>query len=86
MIHIEPFKDNMCLIGMSCAAAWFRRVRLQKQPPEVFLKKAVLQNPQNSQENTCAGVSYPTFLFVPWWRNIVGMDPSINFRGLFAVK
>ena len=29
-----------------------------KQPPEVFHKKGVLKNLQNSQENTCVWVSF----------------------------
>ena len=29
----------------------------QKQPPEVFHKKGILKNLQNSQENTCVRVS-----------------------------
>ena len=29
-----------------------------KQPPEVFHKKGVLKNLQNSQENTCVRVSF----------------------------
>ena len=30
----------------------------QKQPPEVFCKKGVVKISQNSQENTCARVSF----------------------------
>ena len=30
----------------------------QKQPPEMFCKKVFLQISQNSQENTCARVSF----------------------------
>ena len=30
----------------------------QKQPPEVFCKKLFLEITQNSQENTCARVSF----------------------------
>ena len=32
----------------------------QKQPPEVFYKKLFLTTSQNSQENTCVGVSWAT--------------------------
>ena len=32
--------------------------KYQKQPPEVFSKKDVLRNSQNSHENTCARVSF----------------------------
>ena len=31
---------------------------MQKQPPKVFYKKGVLKTSQNSQENTCARVSF----------------------------
>ena len=31
---------------------------LQKEPPEVFCKKGFLKYSQNSQENTCARVSF----------------------------
>ena len=34
------------------------KYNLQKQPPEVFCRKGVLRNLQNSQENTCARVSF----------------------------
>ena len=30
----------------------------KKQPMEMFYKKGVLKNLQNSQENTCVGVSF----------------------------
>ena len=84
-IHNESFKDNNCSIVMSCAVVWFRRIHFQKQPPEVFLKKVFLKLPENSPENTCTGVSFPTlFLFLLW--NIVEMDPSVSFCGPFAVK
>ena len=33
IIKNDSFKDNICSIGMSCAAVWFRRAYLQKQPP-----------------------------------------------------
>ena len=39
IIYNESFKEN----GMSCAVNWFRRVDLQKQPPEA--KKGVPKNP-----------------------------------------
>ena len=67
IIHNESFRDNICSIGMSCAVVWFRRVHLQKQPPEVFLKSVFLKILQNSQENTCGGASFPALLFVPFW-------------------
>ena len=52
------------LIGMLYAVICFRRVHLQKQPPEVFLKKVVLGNSVKfTEKNTCAGHS---FLFVPF--------------------
>ena len=38
--HSESFKHNICSIGMLCAVVWLHRVHLQKQPPEVFLKKS----------------------------------------------
>ena len=38
---------------------------VQKQPQEVFYKKVFLKISQNSQENTCAGVSFLIKLQVP---------------------
>ena len=38
---------------------WILLGNYQKQPPEVFYKKKVFLNiQQNSQENTCFGLSY----------------------------
>ena len=58
IIHNESFKDNIYSTGMSCAVNWFHRAHLQKQ------KKVLLEISQISQENNCAGVSFPAFYFV----------------------
>ena len=43
---------------MLCAVVLFHRAHLQKQ------KKVLLEISQISQENNCAGVSFPAFYFV----------------------
>ena len=59
IIYNESFKDNICSIGrMPCAVVWIRRVHLQKQLPEMFLKKVLLKIPQNSP-----GLQYFFLLF-----------------------
>ena len=62
---------------MCSTVVWFNCAHLQKY----FLK--VLQN---LQENICAGVLFSGSSFRFLWGNVVGIDLSINFRGLFAAK
>ena len=61
------------LIGMLYAVICFRRVHLQKQPPEVFLKKFVLGNSVKFTEKTHV-LDTPFFLFLlekyAWDRSI----------------
>ena len=63
VIHNESFKENICSVGMSCPVVWFRRVHLQKQPPDMFLKKGFLKNSAKFTENTCAWVFFLALLF-----------------------
>ena len=44
---------------LSCINSWiFMILNKQKQPPEVFMKTVFLEVSHNSQENTCARVSF----------------------------
>ena len=50
-------------VGYGYTAETTKKVKLRfkkfkKQPPEVFCKKVLLKTSQNSQENTCARVSF----------------------------
>ena len=63
VIHNESFKNSICSIGMLCGVVWFRRVYLQKQPPEMFFKKDVFENSAKFTENTCALVFFLALLF-----------------------
>ena len=66
IIHDESLKNKNCSIGISCGVVWFHRIHLKDSPPEVFLKNVFLKTLENSQENTCTGVSFPALLFVRW--------------------
>ena len=66
IIHDESLKNKNCSIGISCGVVWFHRIHLKESPPEVFLKNVFLKTLENSQENTCTGVSFPALLFVRW--------------------
>ena len=71
---------------MLYAVIWFRRVPFSEGATDgVFKKRLLLKIPPNLQENTCAGVFFLSLLFI-LFVHMVGMDPSINFRGQFAIK
>ena len=54
---LKRVEQKKILVRHKVVAKW-----LQKQPPEVFYKKAILlkasQYSQDEQENTCVGVSF----------------------------
>ena len=79
-------KITFVQFGMLCAVVWFCRVHLQKQPPEVFLKKVVLKNSAKFTRKHLHWRLFSCSSSCSLWRNMVRIDPSINFRGPLAVK
>ena len=56
---IKDFFSKCDQIRMKLLTYLYFHLSLEKQPPEVFCKgKVFLEISQNSQENTCAGVSF----------------------------
>ena len=63
---------------MSCAVVWFRRVHLQKQPPEMFFKKVVLKIRQNSQKAPVLEYFFLALLFFIVRYGEIDWNGSIN--------
>ena len=59
---LKSFEKKKILGRHNKVAKWLLLKKIQKQPPEMFYKKAVLlktsQYSQDGQENTCVGVSF----------------------------
>ena len=84
-LHMDYSKTTQ-LIGMSYTVVWFGRVHYQKQSPEAFFKKVILENSTKfTGKQLCWRLLSCTSVFL-FWRNMVGIDPSIIFRGPLAVK
>ena len=73
---------------MSCAVVWFCQIHLQNQPPEMFLKKGALKKfGKIHRKHLCLNLfACSSFFPCALWGNMVGIDPSVNFRWPFAVK